>query len=165
VTSQSVPVDQAFKQTGIRYDATRFNWIGNPSVDNQITIAFADSGIATMDDLKKKDTVVCGGTGATTNPVIFPKIINQLIGSRIRVVTGYQGAASIILAMERREVDCMGSHSWAAGKATLAQQFKDQKINILVQWGAAKDSEVSAVARRDVRSFWTMREATKTAKS
>ena len=84
VISQSAPLDQAMRQKGIQFDAGRFNWIGNPIVDNQVTIAWTDSGIATMDDLTKVDGVVCGATGANTNPVFFPKIINQLIGSNIQ---------------------------------------------------------------------------------
>jgi tripartite-type tricarboxylate transporter receptor subunit TctC len=150
VTSQSTPLDQAMQQKGIQFDAAKFNWIGNPIVDNQVTIAWAESGIATMGDLTKKRDIICGGTGATTNPVVFPKIINQLIGSNIRVVAGYQGAAAIVLAMERGEVTCMGSHSWSTAKATMAQHLRDGKISVLVQWGPAKDPEISEFAKRDV---------------
>jgi hypothetical protein len=103
-----------------------------------------------MDDLTKVDGVVCGATGANTNPVFFPKIINQLIGSNIRVVSGYQGAAAIALAMARGEVNCMGSHSWSAAKATLGQYLSEGKMSVLVQWGPAKDPDISDHAKHDV---------------
>lgn len=150
VISQSAPLDQAMRQKGIQFDAGRFNWIGNPIVDNQVTIAWTNSGIATMDDLTKVDGVVCGATGANTNPVFFPKIINQLIGSNIQVVSGYQGAAAIALAMARGEVNCMGSHSWSAAKATLGQYLSEGKMSVLVQWGPAKDPDISDHAKHDV---------------
>jgi tripartite-type tricarboxylate transporter receptor subunit TctC len=150
VTSQSSPLDQAMRQKGIQFDAGRFNWIGNPIVDNQITIAWTDSGIVTMNDLTKVSSVICGATGANTNPVFFPKIINQLMGANIQVVNGYQGAAAVALAMGRGEVNCMGSHSWSAAKATMAQYFRDGKMSVLVQWGPAKDPDISDQAKRDV---------------
>jgi tripartite-type tricarboxylate transporter receptor subunit TctC len=150
VTSQSTPLDQALGRDGIAFDAAKFNWIGNPIIDNQVFMSQDNSGIATMDDLIKKKEVVCGGTGATTNPVIFPKIMNQLIGTNIRVVQGYPGAGPIMLAMERGEVSCIGGHSWSAAKATLSQQLRDRKINIVVQWGPSKDPEISEYARRDI---------------
>jgi tripartite-type tricarboxylate transporter receptor subunit TctC len=150
VVAQTTPLDHALRQNGVQFDAGKFNWIGNPIVDNQVFIVWRDTGIATLLDAKSKGGLICGGTGAASNPVIFPKIINRLIGSQIRVVAGYPGATSIMLAMERGEVNCMGAHAWSNAKATLAAQLKDGKLNFLVQWGPAKDPEISTVAQRDV---------------
>ena len=150
VIAQTTPLDQALRQAGVHFDAAKFGWIGNPIVDKQVFIVWKDSGIATLEDAKAKGGLVCGGTGATTNPVIFPKIINSLIGANIRVVPGYPGAASIALAMERGEVNCIGAHAWSTTKATLTRQLKDGKLNLLVQWGPAKDPEISTFATRNV---------------
>jgi tripartite-type tricarboxylate transporter receptor subunit TctC len=150
VVAQTTPLDQALRQNGVQFDAGKFNWIGNPIVDNQVFIAWRNFGIATLEDAKTKGGMICGGTGAASNPVIFPKIINRLIGSQIRVVAGYPGATSIMLAMERGEVNCMGAHAWSNAKATLSGQLKDGKLNFLVQWGPEKDPEISAVAQREV---------------
>jgi len=150
VVAQTTPLDQALRQSGVQFDAGKFNWIGNPIVDNQVFIAWRAFGIATLEEAKSKGGMICGGTGAASNPVIFPKIINRLIGSQIRVVAGYPGATSIMLAMERGEVNCMGAHAWSNAKATLGAQLKAGKLSFLVQWGPAKDPEISAVAQREV---------------
>jgi tripartite-type tricarboxylate transporter receptor subunit TctC len=150
VIAQTTALDQALKQLGVQFDVSKFSWIGNPIVDNQVFIAWKTSGIATLEDVKVKGGLICGGTGATTNPVIFPKIINRLIGSDIQVVAGYPGAASITLAMQRGEVNCIGAHAWSTTKATMAQHLKDRNLNLLVQWGPEKDPEISAFAQRDV---------------
>jgi tripartite-type tricarboxylate transporter receptor subunit TctC len=150
VTSQAGPLDQAFHQEGVQFDAAKFNWIGNPVVDNQVTITWAATGIETIADLIRKNDLVCGATGANTNPVIFPKLINELTGANIKVVMGYQGAAAAGLAMERGEVGCLGSHSWSTAKATMGHFLKERKMNVLVQWGPGKDPEISAYAMRDV---------------
>ncbi len=150
VTAQTTPLDQALKQEGVSFDAAQFNWIGNPIVDNQVFFAWNATGITTLGDAVAKGGLICGGTGASTNPVTLPKVINQMLGSNIRVVVGYPSANSILLAMERGEVNCIGSHSWSTAKVTATQLLKEGKLNMLVQWGPSKDPEISEYAKRDV---------------
>src|SRR5215471_21859560 len=57
---QSTAVDQALGEPGIRFNAARFNWIGNPIVDNLVTIAWSASGLATLDDVKAKGGLPAG---------------------------------------------------------------------------------------------------------
>jgi tripartite-type tricarboxylate transporter receptor subunit TctC len=148
--TEGTPLDQARKQPGIQFDATKFNWIGNPIVDNQVTLAYADSGLVTLADVKARGGLICGGTGASTPPIIFPRIINRLLGTNIRIIPGYPGAGTMVLAMQRGEINCLGSHSWAATKATMANLLADHKLNVLVQWGPTEDPDISAYAGHHV---------------
>ncbi len=116
--TEGTPLDQARQQLSIQFDATRIQWIGNPIVDNQITLAYADSGLATLEDVKAKGGLICGGTGASTPPIVFPRIINRLLGTDIRIIPGYPGAGPMVLAMQRGEINCLGSHAWSSTKAT-----------------------------------------------
>jgi tripartite-type tricarboxylate transporter receptor subunit TctC len=151
VTAQTTPLDQALKQEGVSFDAAQFNWIGNPIVDNQVFFAWHTTGINTLDEAIAKGGLICGGTGATVNPVTLPKIINHMLGAKIRVVPGYPSANNILLAMERGEVNCIGSHSWSTAKVTAAHLLRENKLNMLVHWGPSQDPEISASAKRDVR--------------
>jgi tripartite-type tricarboxylate transporter receptor subunit TctC len=150
VTAQTTPLDQALKQEGVLFDAAQFNWIGNPIIDNQVFFTWHTTGVRTLEDAVAKGGLICGGTGASTNPVTLPKIINQMLGSNIRVVAGYPSANNIILAMERGEVNCIGSHSWSTAKVTVAQHLQEGELNMLVQWGPTKDPEISEYAKREV---------------
>jgi tripartite-type tricarboxylate transporter receptor subunit TctC len=150
VTAQTTPLDQALKQDGVSFDAAQFNWIGNPIIDNQVFFAWHTTGIRSLEDAVAKGGLVCGGTGASTNPVTLPKIINQMLGASIRVVAGYPSANNILLAMERGEVNCIGSHSWSTAKVTAAHLLRDSKLNMLVQWGPSKDPEISEYGKREV---------------
>src|SRR5437899_2929535 len=60
---QSTAVDQALGEPGIRFDAAQFNWLGNPIVDNLVTLSWSASGLATLDDVKTKGGLFCGSTG------------------------------------------------------------------------------------------------------
>jgi hypothetical protein len=52
--------------------------------------------------------------------------------------------------MERGEVNCIGSHSWSTAKVTVAHHLRENKLNMLVQWGPSKDPEISTYAKREV---------------
>ena len=146
---QSAAVDQALGEPGIRYDAAQFNWIGNPIVDNLVTLSSSASALATLEDVKAKGGLFCGSTGGGPTTV-FPRVINQLLGTQIKVISGYPGQSAVNIAMERNEVNCIGGTTWSSVKATMRPLLEARKINLLVQWGTAADSEISAYAKRDV---------------
>ena len=146
---QSTAVDQALGEPGIRFDAAQFNWLGNPIVDNLVTLSWSASGLATLEDVKSKGGLFCGSTGGGPTTV-FPRVINQLLGMQIKVVTGYPGQTAVNIAMERGEVNCIGGTTWSSVKATMRPMLDARKVDMLVQWGASKDPEISAYANRDV---------------
>jgi tripartite-type tricarboxylate transporter receptor subunit TctC len=146
---QSAAVDQALGEPGIRYDAAKFNWIGNPIVDNLVTLSWSASGLASIEDVKAKGGLFCGSTGGGPTTV-FPRVINQLLGTQIKVIAGYRGQSAVNIAMERNEVNCIGGTTWSSVKATMRPLLDERKINLLVQWGTAPDPEISAYAKRTV---------------
>ena len=146
---QSTPVDQALGEPGIRFDAAKFNWIGNPIVDNLVTLSWSASGLATLDDVKSKGGLFCGSTGGGPTTV-FPRVINQLLGTQIKVIAGFRGQSAVNIAMERGEVNCIGGTTWSSVKATMRPMLEARKISLLVQWGASADPEISDYARRKV---------------
>jgi tripartite-type tricarboxylate transporter receptor subunit TctC len=146
---QSTAVDQALGEPGIRFDAASFNWLGNPIVDNLVTLSWSASGLATLEDVKSKGGLFCGSTGGGPTTV-FPRVINQLLGMQIKVVTGYPGQTAVNIAMERGEVNCIGGTTWSSVKATMRPMLDARKVNMLVQWGAARDPEISTYANREV---------------
>ncbi len=146
---QSTPVDQVFKQPGIKFDAARFTWIGNPIVDNLVSITSRQSGLVTMEDVRTKGGLICGSSGAGPT-VSFPNTISKLLKSDVKIVAGYPGVSAITLAMERGEVNCNGGQAWSSMKATMSNLMKDGQLNVIVQWGAEADPDISAVMGRKV---------------
>ena len=150
VIGENSALDQALKEEGVQFDVAKFNWIGNPISDSNVTFVWASTGIATLDDQIKKGGAICGGTGASSPSILQPTILNNLLNAKIKIVTGYPGGGDVNLAMERNEVNCRGSNSWASTKSTTRQWIEDHKINILVQFSTRKDPEISEYMKRDV---------------
>jgi hypothetical protein len=136
-------------EAGVRYDAAKLNWIGNPIIDNLVTAVTHRSGVETLDDLKKKGGLYCGDVGAGPTST-FPEIINQLIGTRIKIIPGFPGVNAVHLAMDRGEVDCVGGTTWSSMKATRAQKMQNHELTILLQWGTIKDPEISSYMKREI---------------
>lgn len=134
----TVATDQAKGAEGIQYDARKFLWIGAPAVSNKMLSVLSKTGVRTVDEATRKELVI-GAAGATSISVIFPQVANNLFGTKFRIVAGYPGANDILLAMERGEVDGIGSNSsWSA---TRPDWVRDRKINVLFQVGAKRSPE------------------------
>jgi tripartite-type tricarboxylate transporter receptor subunit TctC len=146
---QGTPLDQAMNEPSVRYDAAKFNWIGNPIMDNLVTVVTQRSGVETLDDLKRKGGLFCGDVGAGPTST-FPEILNQLLGTKNKIIPGFPGVNSVHLAMDRGEVDCIGGTTWSSMKATRGQKLRNRELAILVQWGTLKDPEISDYMRRDI---------------
>jgi len=146
---QGTPLDQAMGDPSVRYDAARLNWIGNPIMDNLVTAVTQRSGVETLDDLKAKGGLFCGDVGAGPTST-FPEILNQLLGTRNKIIPGFPGVNSVHLAMERGEVDCIGGTTWSSMKATRGAKLRGRELGILLQWGTIKDPEISDYMRRDI---------------
>ena len=140
---QSLSIEQAMGDKSLTIDVSKFNYIGNPAADNNTTAAWADSGINTLEDAKKRD-VPTGATGGSTSSQ-YPKAMNALLGTRFQIITGYPGGNDISLALEKGEVAVRGSNSWGAWKSTHADWLRDKKLNILVQIGLTKAPDLPDV--------------------
>jgi tripartite-type tricarboxylate transporter receptor subunit TctC len=140
---QSLPLQQALGEVEAPIDATKLGWIGNPSEDNNILIMWHATGVKTVEQTTAKQYVI-GATGPNTSAQ-YPQVLNTLIGTKFKIITGYPGGADINLAMERGEVDGRGSNAWASQKATHPEWLRDGKINILVQTGLTKAPDLPHV--------------------
>jgi tripartite-type tricarboxylate transporter receptor subunit TctC len=146
---QGTPLDQAMNEAGVRYDAAKLNWIGNPIIDNLVTAVTQRPGVETLEDLKKKGGLYCGDVGAGPTST-FPEIINQLLGTRIKIIPGFPDVNAVHLAMDRGEVDCVGGTTWSSMKATRGQKMQNHELTILLQWGTMKDPEISSYMKREI---------------
>jgi tripartite-type tricarboxylate transporter receptor subunit TctC len=117
---------------GVRFDIEKFNWLGNLASEAGVVVAWYTTPFKSADDLFKQEMIV-GGTGATVDPETTPRLLNALIGTKFKIVSGYKGTADVNLAMEREEVQGMGDWSWSNVKSRKADYLKEGKIRVLMQ--------------------------------
>jgi tripartite-type tricarboxylate transporter receptor subunit TctC len=132
VVQQSIPMGQALGEGGIQFDASRFNWLGGPVRLDETLVVWHTTGVRTIEDAKTK-SVIIGATSPTGMNYVYPKLANELLGTKFKIVTGYPGGTPIVLALERGEVEGRGSNPWSEWKASKPDWVRDKKIIPLMQ--------------------------------
>lgn len=126
---------------GAQFDATKFNWIGSANDEVSVCVTWNPTKVKSFEDLLTTELVV-GGTGGSADTDQFPKVINGVLGTKMRVIAGYPGGNDINLAMERGEVQGRCGWSWSSVKSTQPDWLKDKKINVILQLSMAKHEDL-----------------------
>ena len=98
-------VAQLIKVQGVRFDLTKFSWLGSAASDAVILSVRADLPYKTADDLRKVKQFVIGTTGPGSSTHDFPALLDEFAGFDFKLVPGYSSSADVMLALERKEVD------------------------------------------------------------
>jgi tripartite-type tricarboxylate transporter receptor subunit TctC len=122
------------------YDTNRLAWIGAMTRDVGLCLSLGSSRFKTIDDARKGQMIVAG-TGAGSETDTWPLILNDLLGTKIKVVTGYLGSRESILAIERGEADGRCTISLSALKTAKPDWLTPGKVNLLLQVGLEKSGE------------------------
>jgi tripartite-type tricarboxylate transporter receptor subunit TctC len=119
------------------YDPRKFSWIGGRTRDNFLCLVWHTVPVQTLQDVIKRETVV-GATGPGSRTLTYPKALNELLGTKFKIVSGYPGGNEITLALERGEVE--GYCGWALGsiKTRAPEWIRDGKIRPLAQFTLGK---------------------------
>jgi tripartite-type tricarboxylate transporter receptor subunit TctC len=144
ITDRAVPLEPLLGNPNAKFDARRFGWIGNANVEYTTCIAWHTARVKTLADAFTHELVVAG-TGAEATAVIFPKAVNKLLGTKIKVVLGYPGSTEILLAMERGEAEGFCAIGWTFVKLRKGDWLRDKKINVLFQMALRKHPEIPDV--------------------
>jgi tripartite-type tricarboxylate transporter receptor subunit TctC len=136
-------LDQAFNSENVKYDLRKFQWIGRIATAVETTVAWQSSPVKTIQDAKTHEITLAAATanGLTAG---FPRVMNAIVGTKFKIISGYGGTAAIALAMERGEVE--GGHM---GGHTLLSEKQDwvtgNKVSVLVQYSQTRDPGLSSV--------------------
>jgi tripartite-type tricarboxylate transporter receptor subunit TctC len=134
----SVPFAPLYGIKAAAFDPRRMNWIGSIDASTGICVAWHSSGIATWQDLLTKPFTV-GSTGAGSQMETMPLMLDNLFGTKIKVIAGYVGGNDIYLAMERGEIGGRCGGLISSIKSTRPDWFPQKKVNVPVQIASARN--------------------------
>jgi tripartite-type tricarboxylate transporter receptor subunit TctC len=118
-------------QDGARFDVDKFSWIGNLATEMTVFLSWHTAPVKTAQDMLSHQ-IVMGGAGQTSAGEVQMRMFNALLGTKIKIVSGYPGQNQVQLAMERGEVEGMGPWSWS--NLEMHHDLLDaHKINLLLQ--------------------------------
>jgi tripartite-type tricarboxylate transporter receptor subunit TctC len=134
----NIVLHQLLDGRGARYDIGRFNWLGASEYGNQAIYAWHAAGLRTLEDTMQRE-VLAGGTGAGSFTVLYPALMNSLLGTKFKIVSGYKTTREIDLAMQRGEVELRAGQSLTSLETYNGEWLRERKINILAQVGRQRD--------------------------
>jgi len=114
------------------FDVTKFSWIGRMGTQLNVGLAWHTTGIKTIEDAKKKEVVFAATSPSATSSMV-PRALNQMVGTKFKIVTGYLGSVDMYLAMERGETHGMATGVWFDLTRERADWVKDNKVSVLFQ--------------------------------
>src|SRR5262249_33513508 len=109
--------DPLLGSKGAQFRADKFTWIGSANNEVSVCVAWKTSGVTGFEDTLSKELIV-GGTGQAADTDQFPRILNGVLGTKFKIVTGYPGGNDVTLAMERGEVKGRCGWSWSSVLST-----------------------------------------------
>ena len=140
---QNMPVLQAIERKGIEFDVRAFHWIGITTDSPNVIAVWHTAGARSVEDLKRRE-VIFGTPGATSNFFAYASALNQMIGTRIKLIGGYPGGPEIDLAMEKGEVGGR-NNVWSSWKRGHMHWIREGKVNLLIQVGLRKAPDLPDV--------------------
>ena len=126
------------------YDMSKFTWVGAVSKDVGVCLSYGTTPFKTVEDLRDKQMIVAG-TGAGSDSDTYPIILNEVLKTKIKLITGYLGTKETIMAIETGEAHGRCSVAWSALKMARPDWLRDKKINVIMQFGLEKSRELPDV--------------------
>ena len=146
LASQGLYLHEALEKPGLEASLRDFKWIGNLNSSANVTATWRLSGVKTIQDAMKKEVTV-GSTGAGAITSIVPAVMNSILGTKFKIIYGYQGGAAQNIAMERGELDGRSVNTWDGYKALQPHAIANGDLNILVQISMHKEPDLPHVPR------------------
>jgi hypothetical protein len=138
----SAALEPLYAARPAQFDGQKFTWIGSANDQSGVCFAWHTSGFESVRDLFGKELVI--GASGTSN-LDFPLALNAVLGTRLKLVRGYNGTASIMLAMERGEVAGMCGMVYAGLVAAHPDWLRDKKVRTLLQIGLTRNARMGDV--------------------
>jgi tripartite-type tricarboxylate transporter receptor subunit TctC len=131
VIVESAALEQVLGNAAVQYDAAKFTYVGRVATSNNIFMMWHTSKTQSIADAQKRETIMAG-TGPGSIAETVPRILNALIGTKFKLISGFPASTEAMLAMERGEVEGAGS-SWAAVSVSKRDWLREKKIRIILQ--------------------------------
>jgi hypothetical protein len=129
---RGIAFDPRLGNSAAEFDPLKSTWLGSANNEVSVCAFWHTSGITKLEDLYTKQMTV-GSTGGGFDTDVFPAALNCVLGTKMKVISGYPGGNDINLAMERGEVQGRCGWSWSSVIATHSDWIRQHKINILAQ--------------------------------
>jgi tripartite-type tricarboxylate transporter receptor subunit TctC len=139
----TVPFQPLFTPEAARFNAAELGYIGSANSEVSLSFVWSTSPTQSFAHLRERETLMAGVTGSISSQ--YARAMNELAGTKIKVVVGYQGASQSLMAVERGEVEGYPAIFWSTLKVTKAQWLEKNNIRLIAQMALKRHPELPDV--------------------
>jgi tripartite-type tricarboxylate transporter receptor subunit TctC len=126
------PLDPILEDaTELNYDPSRVNYLGSAVSDDYLCIVRSDAPATTFDDMFKTQVIVGGGVNSEIG--YLPIMLNNVLGTKFKVVFGYPGTREVVMAIRKNEIHGMCGLGWTSLMSEYKDLLENREIKIVVQ--------------------------------
>ena len=144
IFARGLPTLPLLDSAGVQFDPAKFNWLGSPASEVSLVWAWYTTSFKTFEDVQQREMII-PATGPGADSIVFPYVMNAILGTKFKVVPGYPGGPELLLAVERGEADGIASTSWDNFTSSKQDWVRDGKVRFLLQLGLKKEPAVGDV--------------------
>lgn len=127
-----------------RYDPTALNWLGSPGAETSMLVVWGASPVGSLADARMREVTV-GAAAVNSTPALYARLMNEVLGLRLKIVVGYPGQTEAFLAMEHGEIDGYPSVFYSTLQATKPDWLPQGKVRALLYYGSDRLAELGNV--------------------
>lgn len=136
----------------LTFDPPKFSYLGTANKEVRVCAMRGNASAKTIADAMKTETLM-GATAEGGSTQDYPAVMNEVLGTKFRIIRGYKGTRDITLAVERGEADGLCGWAWTSLKTQKPDWLENKSVNIFVQFGIENDPELDKMGVPPIWSF------------
>lgn len=139
--ARGLPTDELLGAPGIRFESQKLTWIGSMNNEVSVGVAWHTSPVKTLEEATGREMIV----GAISDSLLFARLMNSVLDTKFKIISGYKSGAEVSLAMERGELEGRMGWSWSSILGSNPDWVRDGKIVNMVQFSTSKHADLPNV--------------------
>jgi tripartite-type tricarboxylate transporter receptor subunit TctC len=133
------------ENSNTQFDPAKMNWLGSASSESGMAVFGARSPAKTLMEATKVE-VVLGSTGAEGDTAMMPRMLNEMFGTKFKIITAYKGQPEVVQAVQKGELDGLFMSGWSGQtRELLLQMYARKEVGFMVQMGFKRDPDIGDV--------------------
>jgi tripartite-type tricarboxylate transporter receptor subunit TctC len=143
MVQQNVPVYFVLNPKGIKFDVSKWQWIGRIATAGSALGVWSKAPATTWEGMKSKE-IVLGATGTSSETFMTPTMANKMLGTKFKIVKGYRGSRPLFKAIESGEIHAFAL-SYKSWNSMRPDWGKTGQVKYIMQTGLEPDPALGDV--------------------
>lgn len=143
----TLTIDQLSGSSNIALDMRKFDWIGSMNIQATICVLGDHAPFKSARDVMERTYIIGATQGVGNSTHMVPEILNALVGTKFKIIPGYPSTGSIVLGIERKEVEGLCGWGWDSAQVQAAAAIDAGKLRVGIDIGNKRHPDL---AKRNV---------------